>query len=121
VLPFSKFKIITWLTVGRQNPQYGNTGFLINPMNLINPINLKSYKRRFIFFLIYANITIKLQNERHYPMSVELRDKLRELRDRLELLRGYFDAEGKRKRIDEIGKMMTEPNFWKGVRLRRGF
>ena len=25
-----------------------------------------------------------------------------------------FDAEGKRKRIDEIGKMMAEPDFWEG-------
>jgi hypothetical protein len=59
-------------------------------MNSINSINPKSYVKRFIFFLIYVNITIKLQNERQTNMLVELRDKLRELRDRLELLRGYL-------------------------------
>jgi len=37
----------------------------IDSMNPKKPINSGNYIKRFIFFLIYVNITIKLQNERH--------------------------------------------------------
>ncbi|MCJ7784378.1 MAG: peptide chain release factor 2 [Desulfobacterales bacterium] len=47
-------------------------------------------------------------------MLLELRDRLKELKDRLESLRGIFDPEGKRKRLDEIEKMMAKPDLWEG-------
>ncbi|MGA2465461.1 MAG: peptide chain release factor 2 [Thermodesulfobacteriota bacterium] len=47
-------------------------------------------------------------------MLVELRGRLKELSNRLEILRGYLDVEGKKRRLDEIGKMMADPNFWEG-------
>ncbi|MBS3907487.1 MAG: peptide chain release factor 2 [Syntrophaceae bacterium] len=47
-------------------------------------------------------------------MIAELRDRLKGLNNRLEILRGYLDLENKRKKLDEIGKMMLEPHFWEG-------
>ncbi|MCJ7703962.1 MAG: peptide chain release factor 2 [Desulfobacterales bacterium] len=47
-------------------------------------------------------------------MIVELRDRLKGLNNRLEILRGYLDIAKRQERLDEIGKMMLEPHFWEG-------
>ncbi|MDI6763122.1 MAG: peptide chain release factor 2 [Thermodesulfobacteriota bacterium] len=47
-------------------------------------------------------------------MIAELRDRLKGLNNRLEILRGYLDIAKRQKRLDEIGKMMLEPHFWEG-------
>jgi hypothetical protein len=61
MLYFFKFEVITRLTAARQDR---NSELLIDLVNSINLINPKTYKKRFIFFLIYVIISIKLQNER---------------------------------------------------------
>jgi len=69
VLPFFNSKVVATLIDCRTaEQQHGNTGFLINTMNPINPINSispKSYRKLFIFFLIYVSININPQKERN--------------------------------------------------------
>ena len=45
-------------------------------------------------------------------MLVELKDRIKELNIGLKSFEVIFDVEGKEKKLDEIGKMMSDPNFW---------
>jgi succinyl-CoA synthetase alpha subunit len=62
VLLFFNFKVVEALIdCSTAEPQHGNTCLLtntMNPINLINSISPRSYKKTFIFLLIYVSISI---------------------------------------------------------------
>ena len=80
----------------------------------MNSINSASYKKSFIFFLICVNLLSRIQKRRWFICQLNWRVDWKNWAAAWKFYEGTFDVEGKNKRLDEIGKMMADPNFWEG-------
>ncbi|HTN70029.1 MAG TPA: peptide chain release factor 2 [Methylomirabilota bacterium] len=53
-------------------------------------------------------------------MLEETKDQLTHLEERLELLGGVFDVDGKQKRVEELTKVSSQPDFWNDAEKAQG-
>ncbi|MEX0802689.1 MAG: peptide chain release factor 2 [Candidatus Binatia bacterium] len=53
-------------------------------------------------------------------MLEETKEQLTHLEERLDLLGGVFDVEGKRKRVEELNQITSQPDFWNDAEKAQG-